>query len=93
MHLVQILNEEPRDSLVIVTNCRVRALACYIFIKLSKNAQMPPQQIKAIIEEFRNDPKNSDFGITLTELVTRLQQVDTNNEEWKSALERVQNLC
>ncbi|KAJ3623790.1 hypothetical protein MTP99_017453 [Tenebrio molitor] len=91
MHLVQILNGHSKDSLIILTSCRIRALAYYLYTMLSTNAKITPQHVKNIIEDFHTDPRNSDFNLSLGELLVKLKEVD-NNEEWKEIVESVQNL-
>ncbi|RZC34874.1 Sugar tr and/or MFS 1 domain containing protein [Asbolus verrucosus] len=83
--------EEPKDSLIILTSCQIRALAIHIYITKLTNAKMTPQQIKELIEEFYEDPKNSDSGLTLMELIDKLKETDIN-EEWQEIMESVQNL-
>ncbi|KAJ3645688.1 hypothetical protein Zmor_023329 [Zophobas morio] len=91
VNLIQIINKGSKDSLTILTTCRIQALAYYVFTKLSMNKKMTPLQVKTIIEDFHSDARNSDLNLTVEELLDRLKLVD-EDEDWQEMLHNVQLL-
>lgn len=92
IHMVQILNDSKKDSLIILTTSRLHALSYYIYTKLSTNWNMTPLQVKNVIEDFRQDPKNLDLAhLSIDEIIARMKAVD-KDENWHEVLNNVQEL-